>query len=474
MLGRPWCISCGNFVRRTVCCRLAGGSSRQAASSSTRRQEVDRVEDLGGRRAFLLAEVELEYALDDIRRQRGGVQVGRLHPARGNTTVRLDGQRQHHLAAQARIDAQLAVVDAIERRLVTVEDDLDLFVGTRRASALGQRAVSIAHAVAAAASAAAAAIATAASTDAEVGNATAAAVGLGDDERAGTRRATGVLPTGIGNLRVRPQFGWHVVVQQLREVVLESQHPRALGLRTRLLDLGCGRGRGLDGRFHRFRLDLVLRFLLVRFLLVRLLVVLFPDLLLRRLGWRLGLHHLDETIRHFDRHIFLDRWQFPEHRSAAEGERKQQSNEKTLAEALGILTLRIPWHGHGSIGKIADLALDQELRFLPVFLFERLGEVVLQILDAQQFVLDTRIQRIAALLDGSKLFVELRRLGTCTVDAILYLLVRGLLAPEQLARVERIQLVQRLAYLGQKLILLLVLGQPVQLALTPPHLVLKT
>src|SRR5574340_1318428 len=224
MLGRPWCISCGNFVRRTVCCRLAGGSSRQAASSSTRRQEVDRVEDLGGRHAFLLAEVELEYALDDIRRQRGGVQVGRLHPARRNTTVRLDGQRQHHLAAQARIDAQLAVVDAIERRLVAVEDDLDLFVGTRRASALGQRAVGIAHAVgdaagrladamatagagaaaavadavAAAASAAAAAIATAASTDAEVGDA-AAACPLCNDERAGTCRAAGVLPASVGD-----------------------------------------------------------------------------------------------------------------------------------------------------------------------------------------------------------------------------------------------------------------------------------
>src|SRR5512139_4094700 len=222
-----------------------------SAPSSTRRQEVDRIEDLRSGYALLRTEVELEHALDDVLRERIRVQVGRLHAAGGDVTVRFDREGQNHLATQARVDAQLAVVDAIERRLVLVEDDLDLLVGTTRASALGQRPVSIAHAggdaarrladamaaagdgataavadaVAATASATAAAVAAAAATDGEVGDAAAAAVCLGNDERAGTRGAARVLPARIGDLRVRPQFGGHVVVEHFREVVLERHHP---------------------------------------------------------------------------------------------------------------------------------------------------------------------------------------------------------------------------------------------------------
>src|SRR6185295_8242629 len=55
-------------------------------------------------------------------------------------TTRLDRQTQHHLATQRWNVAQLAVVEPIERRLVAIEHDLNLFVGAARRSA-GPRAI---------------------------------------------------------------------------------------------------------------------------------------------------------------------------------------------------------------------------------------------------------------------------------------------------------------------------------------------
>src|SRR5512139_1682357 len=468
-----------------------------SAPSSTRRQEVDRVEDLGGGHAFLRTEVELEHALDDVLRERLRVQVGRLHAAGGDVTVRFDGEGQNHLAAQARVDAQLAVVDAIQRCLVLVEDDLDLLVGTARAAPLRKRPVGVAHAggdaaggladamaaagdgttaavadaVAATASAAATAVAATAATDGEVGDAAAAPVCLGYDERASAGCATGVLPASIGDLRVRSQFGRHVVVQHLREVVLECQHPRTFGLRPRLLDLGFGRsrGRGLHRRLDRFDLDLLLRLLLVGLLVFGFLLVLL-DFLLGRRRRRLVLHHLHEAFRHFGSHVLLTRRQFPERRASAQGDRKQQREEDDLAETLGVITLWVPGHGHGPIWELTDLTLDQEFRFFPVLLLDRLVKLALPLVDVQPLVFDAGVKRITVLLEAGNLFVELRCQAARARDAIPHLLGGGLLPPEKVSHAQRIQFVKRLAYLGQKPALL---EHPLQFALDAAHLVLK-
>src|SRR6185369_8205413 len=45
--------------------------------------------------------------------------------------VWLNRQAQHHFALQCRIDAQCPVVIAVESRLVTIEHDLNFFVGAR-------------------------------------------------------------------------------------------------------------------------------------------------------------------------------------------------------------------------------------------------------------------------------------------------------------------------------------------------------
>src|SRR4030095_14605913 len=55
--------------------------------------------------------------------------------------VRLDREFQDHLTLQRRVLAQLAVVQAIERRFVAIEHDLDLFVGARERGTIAQRSV---------------------------------------------------------------------------------------------------------------------------------------------------------------------------------------------------------------------------------------------------------------------------------------------------------------------------------------------
>src|SRR5690606_11181817 len=59
--------------------------------------------------------------------------------------ARLDREAQHHLSAQRRILAELPVVEPVQRRLVAVEDDLDLLVRAARSrAAAGERAIAAA------------------------------------------------------------------------------------------------------------------------------------------------------------------------------------------------------------------------------------------------------------------------------------------------------------------------------------------
>ena len=82
--------------------------------------------------------VERPHALDDLLRERGRVHVRRLQLTQRDAAVRLDREPQHHLAAQRRIVTQLAVVQAVQRGLVAVEDDLDLLVGAARERAVAR------------------------------------------------------------------------------------------------------------------------------------------------------------------------------------------------------------------------------------------------------------------------------------------------------------------------------------------------
>src|SRR5262245_44585386 len=148
-----WVCLCRNRVeldgstmeRRTFPPRCARASF---ARPSGRGQEIDRIEDR--ERGYVLgSEIEGVDAVDDLGRELRRPHVRGAQLAERYAAVGLDPEAQDHLALQRGIVAQLSVVEAVERGLVAVEDDLDLFV-----RAADRRALPRAHAAARTAAAA--------------------------------------------------------------------------------------------------------------------------------------------------------------------------------------------------------------------------------------------------------------------------------------------------------------------------------
>src|SRR5438270_8328810 len=96
--------------------------------ASSRRQEIYRVRDRHGLYACLRAEIDCLDAVHNLSDEVRRIHVSRLQLAHRHRAVRLNGQAQHHLALQCRIDAQCPVVVPVESRFITIEDDLNFFI----------------------------------------------------------------------------------------------------------------------------------------------------------------------------------------------------------------------------------------------------------------------------------------------------------------------------------------------------------
>src|SRR5215510_11548850 len=109
------------------------------------REEFDRL-GRGHRLDVLVLEAEHADARDQLAFQLRVVELGRDDAAVGDLAARRDRQLHDHLALQLRLLAQRPAVERIDRRLVSVEDDLYLLAAARglaaRAGAAGLRAVS--------------------------------------------------------------------------------------------------------------------------------------------------------------------------------------------------------------------------------------------------------------------------------------------------------------------------------------------
>ena len=111
--------------------------SRFRSAHSTGRQEVDRVDDRDRGDVVLGAEVEGLDAIHDLLRKIAGASIvealcsSQKDTEPSGSIVRL----QDNLSTQCRVPAQLAVIQPVERRLVAIEDNLDLLVGTSGAEA---------------------------------------------------------------------------------------------------------------------------------------------------------------------------------------------------------------------------------------------------------------------------------------------------------------------------------------------------
>ena len=98
------------------------------------REEVDRIQDRRLRHAIFGAKVELLDPVDNLGAELRRIHIGRLHPAGRDLPARFDRDPQHHLPAKGRILTQFGIVDTVERSLVTIEQNLNLFVGSGRTS----------------------------------------------------------------------------------------------------------------------------------------------------------------------------------------------------------------------------------------------------------------------------------------------------------------------------------------------------
>ena len=89
-------------------------------------QEIDRIDDCHRGDIFLGAEVKGTDPIDNLLRQHWCIHVGCLQYTERHGSVRLDRKLENDLPAQSRVLAQLAVIQPVQRRLVTIEDDLYL------------------------------------------------------------------------------------------------------------------------------------------------------------------------------------------------------------------------------------------------------------------------------------------------------------------------------------------------------------
>ena len=118
---------------------------RLLAGRSAGRQEVDRIDDRDRRNSFLGTEVEGLHPRDDAACELRRLHVGGFDLAERDRSIRLDRHAKDDLPAKGRVASECAVVESIERGLVPVEDDLDLFVGAgRRRAAPGEGTIPVA------------------------------------------------------------------------------------------------------------------------------------------------------------------------------------------------------------------------------------------------------------------------------------------------------------------------------------------
>ncbi len=102
-------------------------------------QKVNRIQDGYFRYTIFRTKVESFDTFNNLGDQFGRGQLGRLQLAHGYRTVWLDADSQQYLPAQCRVRAQFSVIYPIKRRLVPIEYDLDLFVGSTRSKSIAQR-----------------------------------------------------------------------------------------------------------------------------------------------------------------------------------------------------------------------------------------------------------------------------------------------------------------------------------------------
>src|SRR3972149_2022733 len=105
--------------------------AKKSGRRSNRWQEIDRIENRNCGHTFLRTKIKFPHTIQNIVRQGGCTQISWLHGARPYTALCLDRDAQHNLAAQGRIVAQLTVIYPVECGLISVEDDLDIFISTR-------------------------------------------------------------------------------------------------------------------------------------------------------------------------------------------------------------------------------------------------------------------------------------------------------------------------------------------------------
>src|SRR5690606_13111104 len=400
-------------------------------------------------------------------------------------------EAQHHLSAQRRIRAQLAIVKPVQRRLVTIEHDLNFFVGPA-----GERA----RAVAAAAGERSTAAATGAdgALDARRRDARdlrAAAVAAADvtrqrrqvDAAARARRlrrhdrALGQTYRGcavVADARVGTQSRRRAILGDRGEAFAEREQAallralarRGLGRRRRrrgrrrrlgheLLRLGRGLG-------HHFRLGLRNR--------LRFLGPLLRDLRRRRGRQAVALDELDDALGHFQDLGRLGQRQVDERHQDPEQHGSRERGAERAAEAPVVLAAARPWHGAGARDDRLGLALEDPLVQLLFLLRMDLGEIVLENREHLAALRDLVGNGLAAALDlgnARRERVEARAHG-CHMPLDVGAL--GLRAPEELGGAERRELLERAASDADELVLLALRGELLELTVDRAQALLET
>ena len=291
-----------------------------------------------------------------------------------HAAVGFDRQPQDHLALQRRIVAQLAVVEAIQRRLVAIEHDLNFFVGARERLAPSRRAVDRYRRSRDRARRArhrrtldgAALVAAAADRSRLI-----AARLMPPLEPGRIRRQHRPL-----GLRGRSSALLIFAFEPSRATIGASLNESSFSRNARIPCAGPGASSGFGSSRGRFddlrRLDFFDRFDL-------------RDLLRRlhrhfdRLRFRLLLHHQrDHALRHVGDFVGFRRRQRDERQDQRERQTREQRVGCGLAEATVVFAaLRPRLHRLRRANRV-DLSLDDPLVFDALFFFERLEHVVFE------------------------------------------------------------------------------------------------